>query len=132
MKECENRNEQFENISRLKSDYKKQENPIISIDTKKKEQLGNFYRDGKVYTINPISTFDHDFNSFSEGIIIPHGLYDSTRNKGFINIGTSHDTAEFACDSIKHWWENYGKHNYPRSEERRVGKECRSRWSPYH
>ena len=113
MKECKYRNEQFENISRLKKDYNKRGNPIISMDTKKKEYLGNFYREGKLYTRQTILTLDHDFNSFSKGIIIPHGLYDYTLNKGFINIGISHDTAEFACDSIKHWWKNYGKYDYP-------------------
>lgn len=112
MKECKNRNEQFENISCLKRQYEKEGNPIISVDTKKKEYIGNFYRDGKIYTRQTIETFDHDFNTFSEGIIIPHGLYDYTMNKGFINIGTSHETAEFACDSIKHWWKNYGKNDY--------------------
>ena len=63
------------------------------------------YSDGKVY--------DHDFNSFSEGVVIPHGIYDLKRNEGYITLGTSKDTSEFCCDCIKYWWENYGKKNYP-------------------
>ena len=74
------------------------------------------YRAGKLYAIEPIEVLDHDFPSFSDGIVIPHGIYDMKRNKGFINIGTSHDTAEFCCDSIKKWWLKYGKKDYPNAE----------------
>ena len=70
------RNEQFENIARLKAEYLESENPIISMDTKKKEHLGNFYRDGKLYTTEVIETFDHDFPSSATGLIIPHGLFE--------------------------------------------------------
>lgn len=113
MKSCENRNEQFENISQHVKEYKKTGNPIISMDTKKKEYIGNFYRNGHLYTTKPINTYDHDFNTFAEGIIIPHGIYDLKVNKGFINIGTSHETAEFTCDCIKNWWLICGMHQYP-------------------
>jgi len=113
LKYCKNRNEQFENIARLKQKYEPSDNPIISIDTKKKEYIGNFYRDGKLYAKDTISTWDHDFNTFAEGIIIPHSIYDLKENEGYVNIGTSHDTAQFACDSIKHWWNCDGKKRYP-------------------
>lgn len=56
--------------------------------------------------------FDHDFPSLATGVAIPHGLYDLKDNTGFIQIGTSHDTSEFACDSIRYWWNNYGKNRY--------------------
>ncbi len=56
---------------------------------------------------------DHDFPSLAVGVAIPHGLYDLKDNIGFIQIGTSHDTSEFACDSIRYWWNNYGKNRYP-------------------
>ena len=79
MKQVKNRNEQFENIARLKEEYEKSDNPIISIDTKKKEDLGNFYRDGILYTREIILTWDHDFKSFAEGVVIPHGIYDYKR-----------------------------------------------------
>jgi Rhodopirellula transposase DDE domain len=55
---------------------------------------------------------DHDFPSLATGVAIPHGLYDLNDNIGFIQIGTSHDTSEFACDSIRYWWNNYGKNRY--------------------
>lgn len=56
---------------------------------------------------------DHDFPSLAVGVAIPHGLYDLKDNIGFIQIGTSHDPSEFACDSIRYWWNNYGKNRYP-------------------
>ena len=113
MKDCKDRNEQFEKINELKDEYSKSENPIISIDVKKKEFIGNFYRDGKVYCNQTVKVYDHDFNSFAEGVVIPHGIYDLKRNEGYITLGTSKDTSEFCCDCIKYWWENYGKKNYP-------------------
>ena len=107
------RNEQFENIALLRAIYKALGNPIISIDTKKKELLGNLYRDGFLYTLDVQKVFDHDFPHLADGIIIPHGLYDVLKNKAFVNIGTSKDTSEFACDSIREWWYNQGKYDYP-------------------
>jgi hypothetical protein len=108
----ENRNEQFENINRLKEEYGNVGEPIISIDTKKKEYIGNLYRDGKLYTTEVRETLDHDFPNLAEGVIIPYGIYDTQRNQGFINLGNSHDTTEFACDSIKQWWTQLGQFYY--------------------
>jgi len=105
---CKGRNEQFEIISDLISQYKKVGNPIISVDTKKKEMLGNLYRDGAVYTLEVQKVFDHDYPHLADGIIIPHGIYDIVRNTAYVNIGTSKETGEFACDSIKEWWYNQG------------------------
>jgi hypothetical protein len=109
------RNRQFENIARLKREYLESDSPILSIDTKKKELVGNFYREGRLYTQETIETFDHDFPSAASGVIIPHGLYDVKRNDGHVNLGTSHDTSEFACDSIERWWESRGRALYPRA-----------------
>lgn len=60
-----------------------------------------------------IAVFDHDWKSLATGVAIPHGLYDLQRNVGYLHIGTSHDTAEFACDAIRNWWLTHGKHHYP-------------------
>jgi len=113
MKASQQRNEQFENIARLKTEYTAAGNPIISMDTKKKEYLGNFYRDGQVYSRQAFQTYDHDFASFAEGIVIPHAIYDLGRNTGYLNLGTSKDTSEFACDSLRNWWYNQGRFDYP-------------------
>lgn len=113
MKEVTHRDAQFRNIARLMYEYRAAGNPILSIDTKKSEKIGNFYRDGYLYTLEELKVYDHDFSSFAEGTIIPHGLYDIVQNIGYINIGTSHDTTEFACDSVRYWWYNYGQFDYP-------------------
>ena len=113
MNEVPQRDEQFLNINRLVAKYRDSGNPLVSMDTKKKEHLGNFYREGQLYTLEELKTFDHDFKSFADGVIIPHSFYDLKLNTGYIQIGTSHDTSEFACDSFRHWWYNYGRLNYP-------------------
>jgi hypothetical protein len=115
MGEHPDRNQQFETIARLQREYRESDDPILSMDTKKKELIGNFYRAGHLLTQGVLKTFDHDFASAASGVIIPHGLYDVKRNEGHVNLGTSHDTGEFACDSIERWWEEKGRALYPRA-----------------
>lgn len=115
MKRVVHRNEQFENIAALKASYQAAGNPVVSMDTKKKEYLGNFYRSGHLYTTETIETYDHDFYSFAEGIVIPHAIYDLVHNKGYINIGTSRDTSQFVCDSLRQWWYTQGQVDYPQA-----------------
>jgi hypothetical protein len=109
------RNAQFEYIAQLKQTYGESENPIVSLDTKKKELLGNFYRPGHLYTPEVVKTIDHDFPSAAEGVVIPQGVYDLKRNLGYVTLGTSHDTSEFACDSLRRWWEREGPVAYPQA-----------------
>jgi hypothetical protein len=106
---------QFQQIAQFRSQYEAVGNPVFSIDTKKKEPVGNLYRDGHLYSQNLIHTWDHDFPSYADGIIHPHALYDLRRNHGHINLGLSHDTSDFACDSIAYTWENYGRMHYPKA-----------------
>jgi Rhodopirellula transposase DDE domain len=104
-----NRDAQFLRIAELKAAYEAQGNPVVRVDTKKKELIGNLFREGKLYATETIEVLDHDFPSLAEGVAIPHAVYDIARNEAYVSIGTSHDTAEFACDSIRHWWPHYGK-----------------------
>lgn len=106
------RNAQFENIARLKSEYLAAKDPVISIDTKKKELIGDFAREGTTFTQATVETLDHDFPSAAQGKLIPHGIYDVARNEGSIHLNTSHDTSELCCDSIALWWQNQGHHHY--------------------
>lgn len=108
-----NRNEQFEKIAQLKQEYMQSDNPIISVDAKKRELIGDLYRAGEVYSKEEIASYDHDFPNLSRGIAIPHGIFDLKKNTAHINIGTSHDTSEFACDSLRKWWCEKGKIAYP-------------------
>ena len=107
------RNAQFEKIARLRKKYLKAGLPVISIDTKKKELLGDFYREGRIDAQATIETNDHDFSSTGSGVVIPHGVYDVGRNRGFLHLNTSHDTSELACDSIAAWWDEHGRSEYP-------------------
>lgn len=74
--------------------------------------IGNFYRDGYLYTQETLFTLDHDFPSLAEGVVIPYGIYDVRYNHGYVALGTSHDTSEFACDCLRHWWWTYGQYSY--------------------
>jgi len=113
MKSVPQRDEQFAKIKALVAEFSAVGNPIISLDTKKKEYLGNFYRDGQLYTREELHAFDHDFNSFAEKVIIPHGIYDVQRNLGYLHLGLSKDTSQFACDCLRSWWIEHGRAAYP-------------------
>jgi hypothetical protein len=110
------RNQQFEIISFYKELYFDSLNPILSIDTKKRELMGLFYREGRLFSTQTMRVYDHDFPSFAEGHVIPHGLYDLKRNRGYINLGISYDTSEFACDSIFQWWTAEGHAAWPQAK----------------
>ncbi len=87
--------------------------PVLSIDCKKKERLGNFYRDGRCYCSGAVKVYDHDYQHLSEGKVIPHGIYDLQANQGYISIGSSSETADFILDNLLWWWFEYGIHQYP-------------------
>jgi hypothetical protein len=111
------RNAQFENIARLRQEYLDCGKPVISIDTKKKEMLGNFHRDGVTDAVEPTIVNDHDFASNSDGKVIPHGIYDLRKNEASLHLNGSHDTTELACESIELWWHEQGQSDYPGAEE---------------
>ena len=112
------REQQFKNIIAEKEKFMNSDNPIISVDTKKKEQVGgNLYRDGSVYCTQAIEVSDHDYAHLADLKIAPHGIYDIKQNKAHINIGISSETAEFICDSLKTWWLTIGKNDYPKAKE---------------
>lgn len=113
MKDVKDRNAQFLNIADIREKASAIGLPIISIDTKKKELIGNFKRDGKVLALGQPKSFDHDFGTFSDGQIVPHGIYDVTKNVGYMTIGTSHDTSKFVCDNIERVWNQHLRVQYP-------------------
>jgi hypothetical protein len=111
------RNAQFERIAELKRAYLDAGKPVISIDTKKKELLGNFYREGVTDSVEPTIVNDHDFPSYADGKVIPHGIYDVARNEASLHLNSSHDTTELACESIALWWRERGQGDYPQAKE---------------
>jgi len=103
----------FRHVSHLIQEFLEAGNPVLSIDTKKKECLGTLYRDGKVYCQQAIPVCDHDVPSLASGVIIPHGIYDLAQNHGWMHLGLSHDTTAFACDSLRLFWHSDGQRLYP-------------------
>jgi hypothetical protein len=97
------RDRPFQRLAELKGQYTAAGNPVFSMDTKAKEHLGQLFRAGRVWTQKAFEALDHDFPSWATGVIIPHGIYDIARNRGHLNIGLSHDTSLFACDSFR-WY----------------------------
>lgn len=115
--EFKDRDEQFNLIQKIKDKFMKSSNPIISIDTKKKEKIGNLHRNGEVYCTQAIESYDHDYPYLADETIVPHGIYDIKRNEALINICIENETAEFVCDSIKKWWNKIGKKHYTKASE---------------
>ncbi len=97
------RDRQFKYISRVRKSFYKKGQTIISIDTKKRELIGNFKNNGAVWCKDPLEVNAYDFKSLSEGVLIPYGIYDVTKNSGFIVGGTSYNTSEFAVNAICKW-----------------------------
>jgi hypothetical protein len=120
------RNAQFEHINATAAEYIKAGDPVISVDTKKKENIGNFKNNGQEYRKNkdPRKVLDHDFPIKELGKISPYGVYNLNNNTGFVNVGISHDTSEFAVESISRWWEVVGKHTFPNSKRICINCDC--------
>ncbi|MBD3240805.1 MAG: ISAzo13 family transposase [Chitinivibrionales bacterium] len=107
------RDQQFKRIARMRASFTRRREPIISVDTKKKELIGNFKNPGAAWRSSPAMVNDHDFPSMADGKAIPYGVYDVTANKAMVFVGTSHDTPSFAADCVGAWWEAEGARRYP-------------------
>ena len=111
--EVKGRDEQFKKINAYKAEFIQKGLPILSIDTKKKEMLGDFQRQGQFYSTGTVKVNDHDFKSFSSGQLVPHGIYDVTDNTGYMTLGTDHDTSAFVCDNIRSFWYSHLQFKHP-------------------
>jgi transposase len=111
------RNDQFLYINDRVKSFLHADQPVISVDTKKKENLGNFSNKGREWrpSDKPVETNTHDFPDKELGKAIPYGVYDIGRNEGWVNIGINHDTAHFAANSIRRWWEMMGHERFPKA-----------------
>ncbi len=98
------RNQQFEYINRMREKFRKQNVPSISVDAKKRENVGNFKNQGAIWCKNPKKVNVYDFRSLASGVFIPYGIYDIVNNNGFVVGGISYNTAEFAVNAIVKWW----------------------------
>lgn len=111
----EDRDAQFDYINRQVLAYQQRGQPVISVDTKKKELVGDFKNGGREWQPRgqPEAVRTHDFIDRELGKVNPYGVYDPTLNAGWVSVGTDHDTAEFAVESIRRWWLKMGGHAYP-------------------
>jgi len=111
------RNSQFEYIYQSIKKFHRSAQPVISVDTKKKELLGDFSNKGKEYRKKgcPVKTRTHDFPDKELGKAIPYGVYDIESNEGWVNVGINHDTAQFAVNSIRRWWQEMGQYRFPKA-----------------
>lgn len=126
--EAEKRNNQFEFIKRTRTRFNKKRLPVLSVDGKKKDLIGNFKNHGTRYKKEADLTNDHDFAHYGIGKSLPYGLFDDQRYEGFVYVGqalwdtqekkfTSSETPEFAAESIAKWWKVYGQKSYPAANE---------------
>lgn len=106
------RDEQFRYIAEQRAWYERRRWPVLSIDTKQKELLGNFFRDGRAYTDGKVHVLDHDFAPPGQRRLVPYGVYDVVRNEGLMLLGLGADTSELACDAIEEWWHRLGRRYY--------------------
>jgi hypothetical protein len=118
------RNRQFKYINRKRKEFASAGNPIISVDTKKKEKVGNFKNPGVSWQQDPYLVNDHDFLNDAVGMAVPYGILDTEANRGFVVVGTSYETPLFAVDSIAQWWKRYGKSTYPKADELLILADC--------
>lgn len=132
------RDAQFHFIAEQREEFAFKGLPIVSVDTKAREMIGNFCRNGRRWSDIPIEVFDHDFPSDSKGVAIPYGVYDTTRNEAYVSVGTSYDTPLFAVESLRRWWKTIGSKAYTNTDRLLVladsggSNGCRSRlWKNY-
>lgn len=112
MGDCKDRNEQFKTMYAYRDQFLSHGWPVLSIDTKKKELLGNFYRSGTAWTNGQPKAWDHDFPSSSWGKVIPYGVYDLARNEALMYLAQGTDTGRLAVDAIRRWWYRAGRWHY--------------------
>ncbi len=108
-----NRDRQMRYIARWRRAFQKAGKPVISVDAKKRELVGNFKNAGRTWRQRPLEVLETDFRRDAKGIALPYGIYDPTHNAGYVVIGVSHETAEFAVAAIRAWWVNVGQRAYP-------------------
>jgi len=118
------RDRQMRYLVRLRRRFLKAGKPVISVDTKKRELVGNFKNAGRTWRRQALSVLEYDYRSQADGVAIPYGIYDLGANEGFVVIGTSHQTPEFACAAIRSWWLRVGRLKYDGQDELLIEADC--------
>lgn len=120
------RDAQFTHLNATATEFLNDAQPVISVDTKAKEWLGNRDRPGRTWRPgkNAIKVDCHTFTTTDQPMAIPYGIYDIARNTGWVNVGTDHDTAQFAVESIRRWWQRRGQADYPHASRLLITADC--------
>lgn len=118
------RNRQFRLLTRRRNNFQRKKWPIISIDCKKKELIGNFKNPGETWRTEARDVFDHDFPSWADGRAIPFGVYDIAKNRGFTVVGISRETSAFVINAIRLWWLAVGRFEYPGAKHLAIECDC--------
>lgn len=124
------RDRQMRYVARLKRAFINAGKPLISVDTKKRELVGNFRNAGGTWRREALSVLVYDYPSYADGVAIPFGIYDVGGNEGFVVIGISHQTPEFAVAAIRRWWRKFGASRYKRQHELLIEADCGNPNSP--
>lgn len=123
-KQSPGRDKQFRYIVRWRQAYLRRGWPVISVDAKKRELIGNFKNPGRAWRQERRAVNMYDFRSLAQGIAIPYGIYDISHNQGFVSVGISHNTPEFAIAAIRTWWLTRGQRLYPGQKHSLIEADC--------
>lgn len=118
------RDRQMRYVIRKRRAHQKQGLPVISIDAKQRELIGNFKNPGRTWRQSPLEVLTEDYPSEADGVAIPYGIYDLTRNEGLVVVGTSHQTPQFAGGAIRLWWRQIGRQMYPGKPHLLIEADC--------
>jgi Rhodopirellula transposase DDE domain len=111
------RDAQFAYIAAMREAFAKADLPVVSVDSKHRELVGEFKNRGATWATEPALVLDHDFPSDATGVALPYGIYDLAANHACVSVGTSHDTPDFAVDNLARWWACHGRRRYPHATE---------------
>lgn len=118
------RDRQMRYLVQMRKQHEKAGFPSISVDAKQRELIGNFKNPGRRYRRTPQDVLESDYPSDADGVAIPYGVYDTTHNEGFVVVGVSHQTPEFAVACIRRWWQRVGKTRFPKKKHLLIQADC--------
>ena len=118
------RDQQMRYLIRQRRAFQKAGFPVISVDAKQRELVGNFKNPGQTYRRKALDVLESDYPSQADGVALPYGIYDVARNEGFVVVGTSHQTPEFAVAAIRRWWVQVGRQRYRDQTQLLIEADC--------
>jgi hypothetical protein len=118
------RDRQMRYVARKRREFLEAGDPVISVDAKKRELIGNFKQAGRTWRQKPLDVLEYDYPNDADGIAIPYGIYDVGRDRGFVVLGVAHQTPEFVIAAIRTWWLREGRRIYPRQRRLLIESDC--------